>query len=59
MGFGSLRLNLLPESHLIDWEKRYSGAEQWRKKIEAEKFLSSKFIAHIAQLRKGLNAQHL
>ena len=57
-GFGSLRLHLLPESHLIDWEKRYTG-DKWRKAVEPEKIITPKVIAHMAMLRKGLNAQHI
>jgi CRISPR/Cas system CSM-associated protein Csm3 (group 7 of RAMP superfamily) len=58
LGFGSLRLKLLPESFLIDWAKRYAQQE-WRLPIRLETWHKPTVIAHAAELRKALHAQSL
>lgn len=64
MGFGSIRLRILPESYLVDWKGRYSAEptsanaggrlplvlDQWRK---------PQVVAYLDDLRRTLNAQHL
>ncbi|RMI16924.1 MAG: hypothetical protein D6681_03940, partial [Calditrichaeota bacterium] len=60
LGFGSLRLHLSPESHYIDWSKRYAGAEgAWKVPIKAEEWIDTTTIAHYEDLRKVLNAEHI
>ena len=48
LGFGSLRLKLLPESFLIDWAARYASKPEkdWQLPIQAEKWLNPKVILH-------------
>jgi hypothetical protein len=63
LGFGSLRLRLLPESFTIDWAKRYvaRGAPQeaWRLPLRVEDWLKPGVIAHYAELQKALDAKSL
>lgn len=56
LGFGSLRLKILPESFLIDWGKRYSGKENWRVPLRADKRTNSKIIRHYNELKNALSA---
>lgn len=60
LGFGSLRLTILPESHLIDWAKRYAGEESdWQIPLSPEKVIDPKAVRNIEALRRALDAQHL
>ncbi len=61
VGFGSLRLKVLPESFLIDWTKRYSDGDEgdWRLPIQVDKWLKPEVVEHYAALRKALNAEQL
>jgi len=61
LGFGSLRMSLLPESFLIDWSKRYSGQpeEQWRLPVDVPAASDASLIAHYAELQKALNVNAL
>ncbi len=61
LGFGSLRLKILPDSFLIDWPNRYAvEAEQdWRLPIQVEQWLKPEVIKHYSQLRKALDANRL
>jgi len=61
LGFGSLRLHLLPESYLIDWSRRYAGAPEaeWQQPLDAEKWRNSRVISHYTALRQFLNADAL
>ena len=61
LGFGSLRLHVLPESFLIDWSKRYTGdpAEKWQLPLEVEQWAKTNVIAHYSALRRALNADRL
>ncbi len=63
LGFGSLRLRLLPESFTIDWAKRYveRGApkDAWRLPIRFEDWLKPGVVAHYAELQKALDAKSL
>jgi hypothetical protein len=54
LGFGSLRLRILPESFLIDWNKRYTQAE-WQMPVRVEDWRRNAVIAHVAELKKALN----
>jgi CRISPR/Cas system CSM-associated protein Csm3 (group 7 of RAMP superfamily) len=58
LGFGSLRLSLLPTSHLDDLAARYANqpAEQWQKPVQASDWLNPKVIANYAALKSVLNA---
>jgi CRISPR/Cas system CSM-associated protein Csm3 (group 7 of RAMP superfamily) len=58
LGFGSLRLKILPESFLIDWGKRYSN-EEWRMPIKLEDWRRGVVVAHAADLKKALNVQSI
>jgi hypothetical protein len=58
LGFGSLRLQLMPESFLIDWGKRYTH-EEWRIPIQVEEWRKGAVIAHAAELKKALNVQSI
>jgi len=61
LGFGSLRLHILPESFLIDWTKRYSGEpeESWRLPIQVDEWLNPEVVYHYIALRRALNAKQL
>ena len=61
LGFGSLRLHLLPESYLIDWSRRYTGADEteWQQPLENEKWRNPRVIANYVNLRQFLNADAL
>ena len=61
LGFGALRMNLLPESFLIDWSKRYSGRpeEEWHLPVDVPAANDASLIAHYAELQKALNANAL
>ncbi len=58
LGFGSLRLNILPDSFLIDWANRYTSPE-WRLPLQVDQWLNPKVIEHYSELRKALNAKQL
>ncbi|CAK0777374.1 conserved hypothetical protein [Gammaproteobacteria bacterium] len=58
LGFGSLRLRILPESFLIDWAKRYSQQE-WRIPIRVEDWRKGAVVAHAQELKKALHVQSL
>jgi hypothetical protein len=58
LGFGSLRLQILPESFLIDWNKRYTH-EEWRTPICVEDWRKGAIIAHVADLKKAMNVQSI
>lgn len=61
LGFGSLRFNILPESYLIDWNKRYSGEaeEDWQLPIDTDSFINPRALRHYKELRRALNAKQL
>jgi CRISPR/Cas system CSM-associated protein Csm3 (group 7 of RAMP superfamily) len=61
LGFGSLRLQILPDSFLIDWTKRYAGEPElsWRLPIQVDEWVKPGVIAHHTELRRALNAQQL
>ncbi len=61
VGFGSLRLKILPQSYLIDWAARYAGKseQEWQKPLDAENFKNTDVVAHYDSLRKALNADQL
>jgi hypothetical protein len=61
VGFGSLRLQLQPESFLTDWANRYAqkSEQAWRLPIKANEWVNPGAIAHYTELQKALNAQHL
>ncbi len=59
VGFGSLRLRLLPGSALIDWQKRYAGGADWRVPLKVEEWVEPKVVAYRAELQKALDAHVL
>ncbi|MBN1352012.1 hypothetical protein JXJ21_21600 [candidate division KSB1 bacterium] len=61
VGFGSIRLNLLPESYLIRWEDRYSGgsSESWREPLKMEDWKNTSGIENYDRLREVLNAKQI
>ncbi len=61
LGFGSLRLRILPESYLIDWPARYAGRsdQEWQKPLRPGDWLNTKVISHYASLQKALHAKQL
>lgn len=61
LGFGSLRLRILPDSFLIKWANRYSVKDEkgWQLPIDADKWMNPKVIKHYAELRKALDAKQL
>jgi CRISPR/Cas system CSM-associated protein Csm3 (group 7 of RAMP superfamily) len=61
LGFGSLRLQILPDSFLIDWAKRYTGEpeESWRVPIRVDEWIEPSVISHHAALQRALNVKRL
>jgi hypothetical protein len=63
LGFGSLRLHILPDSYLIDWSQRYAvaaGADQaWQRALQVNQWINPKVLEHYPELRKALNAEQL
>ncbi len=67
LGFGSLRLSLLPESFLTDWESRYAGGNgdgksddaRGRMPLNPAEWIDPKVIQHYQELRKALDAQQI
>lgn len=63
LGFGSLRLHILPDSYLIDWSQRYvvpAGTDQaWQRPLEAAQWLNPKVLEHYPELRRALNVDRL
>jgi CRISPR/Cas system CSM-associated protein Csm3 (group 7 of RAMP superfamily) len=57
VGFGSLRLRILPDSVLQDWTKRYASGEDGRIPLKIEEWLEPKVIAYRAELLKALDAR--
>lgn len=58
LGFGTIRMRLLPDSHLIDWKARYEGKpdSQWKMPLQADQWHHPDILSHIEQLRKVLHA---
>ncbi len=59
VGFGSLRLRLLPESRLIDWTKRYATAEEGYLPLKLEEWFEPDVVSYRAELLKALDARVL
>jgi CRISPR/Cas system CSM-associated protein Csm3 (group 7 of RAMP superfamily) len=61
LGFGSLRLHILPDSFLIDWAKRYAGPpeQDWRLPIQVEEWIKPDVILHYRALQRALNVKQL
>ncbi|QTA89146.1 type III-I CRISPR-associated gRAMP effector Cas7-11i [Desulfonema magnum] len=59
LGFGSVRLKILDDSFLIDWNKRYSGKNNWQIPIKVDKLIDPKKIMHYKELQNALNASTL
>jgi CRISPR/Cas system CSM-associated protein Csm3 (group 7 of RAMP superfamily) len=58
VGFGSLRLRILPESFLISWGDRYSGKpESGQLPLKASEWLNPKVVAHYSELKTALDAR--
>ncbi len=61
LGFGSLKIRLLPDSFLIDWGNRYSGKSgaAWRKPLLKEDWIRPEVIENYQALKEALHAQHI
>ena len=72
LGFGSMRLSVLPDSFLIDWAKRYAGLgtgtpaalparEAWRVPLKVQDWLKPREagLANYTDLVKALDAKRL
>jgi len=61
LGFGSLRLQILPDSFLVDWASRYSAEanQDWRLPINVDEWINPDVIEHCEELRKALDAKQL
>jgi hypothetical protein len=56
LGFGSLRLHVLPASFLIDWAKRYAGKpeQEWRLPIQVDEWIEPGVIYPLQGTAKGI-----
>jgi hypothetical protein len=61
VGFGSVRLHVLPESSLARLGERYAGApeQQWQQPIAVADWLKPPVIAHYSELQTALNVKSL
>jgi CRISPR/Cas system CSM-associated protein Csm3 (group 7 of RAMP superfamily) len=61
LGFGSLRLHILPDSFLIDWANRYTGKSEqdWQLPIQVDEWVKPDVIKHHAALQRALNVKQL
>jgi len=61
LGFGSVRLNIRPESYLTDWSKRYAALadSKWRLPFDIKQQSNVKAVAHLQKLQSALNADAL
>lgn len=61
VGFGSVRLHILPESWLTRLDVRYSGAAdaRWQQPLVFAEWFQPQVIAHYSELQTALNAQSL
>ncbi|MCK4450907.1 MAG: hypothetical protein KAX26_09975, partial [Anaerolineae bacterium] len=61
LGFGSLRLQILPDSFMIDWAKRYADEpeESWQLPIQVDEWIEPEVVYHHRALRRALNAKRL
>ncbi|MBI4769235.1 MAG: hypothetical protein HY784_02175 [Chloroflexi bacterium] len=59
LGFGSLALRILPESHLVDWAARYAGKPEgeWQLPLRAEQWRDPGVISHYRDLWQALDAR--
>ncbi|MFP4393949.1 MAG: RAMP superfamily CRISPR-associated protein [Anaerolineales bacterium] len=57
LGFGSLKLRVLPESYFIDWSQRYANVpdEEWQRPIDVASWINPEVIAHYVGLMKALD----
>jgi hypothetical protein len=55
LGLGSLRLHILPASHLTDWVGRYTGAgEQGNLPFDPAQWRNPAVVKHLDELRPAL-----
>lgn len=61
IGFGSIKMTVLPESYLIDWEKRYSGRSEsrWKTPFEVDASAPKRVVRHYSEIKRVLNAEHI
>lgn len=61
VGFGSVRLHILPESWLTRLDARYAGATdaQWQQPLVVAEWFQPQVIAYYSELQTALNAQSL
>ena len=58
LGFGTLRVRALPESHLIDWNERYdtSALTEGKQPLDRAQWHNPRVVQHHAALRAALTA---
>ena len=60
LGFGSLKMRLLNDSFLIDWEKRYSGkGDNWRLPLIETDWKDTGTIKYYQELLEALNVNQI
>lgn len=61
LGCGSLKLSILPESFLTDWDKRYAGpaGTAWQKPLDPAQWLKPAVVSHRDAVKQVMDAQHL
>ncbi|MBF0199914.1 MAG: hypothetical protein HQK66_01105 [Desulfamplus sp.] len=61
LGFGSIKLSILPESYLIDWSKRYSldPGDNWKIALDLDTQKARQAIKNHSNLQKALNVEHI
>jgi CRISPR/Cas system CSM-associated protein Csm3 (group 7 of RAMP superfamily) len=59
VGFGSVRLHVLPDSSLIQWDERYAAQadKSGRLPLKASDWINPKVIAHYSDLQLALDAR--
>lgn len=59
LGLGSVKFKILPESHFIDWESRYTEKEESKSKIpiNLKEWHNPKVIEFYSELKKALDAK--
>jgi len=58
LGMGSLSIQLLPESYLINWDNRYIN-DEWKKPIDVSKWINTDSIKNYNALKDALDAKCL
>ncbi len=61
LGFGSVKSAILPESYLIDWNRRYMdpSSKKWQRPLDPSRWRDIQAIHHYKELKRALNANDL